>query len=178
MATHSSILAWRIPWTEGPGGLQSMESQRIGHDWATKHIHTHTEFICCLFQFNFAWPQSRLWSVSHVEIHRGLTSLPSCRIILPHQADVDYLLLYPLWSVNQTHCADHVTLPKVPDDGRLTSSEDLLLLRQTLAWDQRFKQSPFCLSPGSRWFFFFPFTLPSRRIAPSLPFWTSLVAQW
>ena len=32
MATHSSILAWRIPWTEGPGGLQSMGSQRVGHD--------------------------------------------------------------------------------------------------------------------------------------------------
>ena len=35
MATHSSILAWRIPWTEEPGGLQSMGSQRVGHDWAT-----------------------------------------------------------------------------------------------------------------------------------------------
>ena len=32
MATHSSILAWRIPWTEDPGGLQSMGSQRVGHD--------------------------------------------------------------------------------------------------------------------------------------------------
>ena len=32
MATHSSILAWKIPWTEKPGGLQSMESQRVGHD--------------------------------------------------------------------------------------------------------------------------------------------------
>ena len=31
MATHSSILAWRIPWTEEPGSLQSMESQRVGH---------------------------------------------------------------------------------------------------------------------------------------------------
>ena len=31
MATHSSILAWRIQWTEEPGGLQSMESQRVGH---------------------------------------------------------------------------------------------------------------------------------------------------
>ena len=30
MATHSSILAWRIPWTEGPGGLQSIGSQRVG----------------------------------------------------------------------------------------------------------------------------------------------------
>ena len=35
MATHSSILAWRIPWMEEPGGLQSMASQRVGHDWAT-----------------------------------------------------------------------------------------------------------------------------------------------
>ena len=32
MATHSSILAWRIPWTEEPGGLQSMGSQRVIHD--------------------------------------------------------------------------------------------------------------------------------------------------
>ena len=32
MATHSSILAWKIPWTEEPGGLQSMGLQRIGHD--------------------------------------------------------------------------------------------------------------------------------------------------
>ena len=32
MATHSSILAWRIPWTEEPDGLQSMESRRVGHD--------------------------------------------------------------------------------------------------------------------------------------------------
>ena len=35
MATHSSILAWRIPWTEEPGGLQSMGSHRVRHDWAT-----------------------------------------------------------------------------------------------------------------------------------------------
>ena len=32
MATHSSFLAWRIPWTEEPGGLQFMASQRVGHD--------------------------------------------------------------------------------------------------------------------------------------------------
>ena len=44
MATHSSILAWRIPWTEEPGGLQSMGSQRVRHDWAhTAHPHTNTQ---------------------------------------------------------------------------------------------------------------------------------------
>ena len=36
MATHFSILAWKIPWTEEPGGLQSMESQRVGHNLVTK----------------------------------------------------------------------------------------------------------------------------------------------
>ena len=36
MATHSSILAWRVPWTEEPGGLQSVGSQRVRHDWATE----------------------------------------------------------------------------------------------------------------------------------------------
>ena len=41
MDTHSSMLAWRIPWTEKPGGLQSMGSQRVGHDWVT-HTHTYT----------------------------------------------------------------------------------------------------------------------------------------
>ena len=38
MATLSSILAWGIPWTEKPGGLQSMELQRIGHDWSSNTI--------------------------------------------------------------------------------------------------------------------------------------------
>ena len=37
MTTHSSILAWRILWTEEPGRLESRGSHRVGHDWATKH---------------------------------------------------------------------------------------------------------------------------------------------
>ena len=40
MATHSSILAWKIPWTEQPGRLQSMGSQRVGHDLVTKQQNT------------------------------------------------------------------------------------------------------------------------------------------
>ena len=38
MATHFGILAWKIPWTEEPGGSQSMRSQRVGHDWASMHL--------------------------------------------------------------------------------------------------------------------------------------------
>ena len=37
MATHSSVPAWRIPWTEEPGGLQSRGSQRVRQDWVIKH---------------------------------------------------------------------------------------------------------------------------------------------
>ena len=43
MVTHSSILPWGIPWTEEPGGLQSVGSQRVGHNWAT-NAHTYTKF--------------------------------------------------------------------------------------------------------------------------------------
>ena len=43
MAIHSSILAWKIPWTAEPGRLPSMGSQRVGHDWATSlSLHFHT----------------------------------------------------------------------------------------------------------------------------------------
>ena len=53
-ATHSSILAWRISWAEEPGGLQSMGSQRVGHNWATDtftfmFIHIHM-YICIHFK--------------------------------------------------------------------------------------------------------------------------------
>ena len=46
MATQSSILAWRIPWTEEPGRVQSMGSQRIGHDWATERQQLGVRVIC------------------------------------------------------------------------------------------------------------------------------------
>ena len=38
MATHSGTVAWEIPWTEEPGGLQSMESQRVKHDLSDYHL--------------------------------------------------------------------------------------------------------------------------------------------
>ena len=51
MATHSSILAWRIPWTEEPGGLQSTGLQRVGHDLSDFTLkHTMMQIII-LFEF-------------------------------------------------------------------------------------------------------------------------------
>jgi len=60
-ATHSSILAWKIPWTEEPGRLQSTGSQRVRHNWAT-NTHTHTHTLCS----NKRFPEQRLISCSYL----------------------------------------------------------------------------------------------------------------
>ena len=53
MANHSSTLAWKIPWTEEPGGLQSMGSQRVGHDWATSlSLYCQTSLSFCVDIFS------------------------------------------------------------------------------------------------------------------------------
>ena len=54
MAIHSSIFAWRIPWMEEPGGLQSTGSQRVGHNWATS--------LCFFFHL-------RSWKVGNLFIY-------------------------------------------------------------------------------------------------------------
>ena len=56
MATHSNILVWKIPQTEEPGKLWSMESQRVGHNWsnsACRHPHTHTPFYLGVLSWKF-----------------------------------------------------------------------------------------------------------------------------
>ena len=73
MATHSSILAWRIPWTEKPGGLQSMGSQRVGHSWVTKQKQQgnfNTDFMFTSVQFSHSVVSDSLWS--HGLPHTGL----------------------------------------------------------------------------------------------------------
>ena len=51
MATHSSILAWEIAWTEEPGGLESMGSPSVRHDIIHAHAQTHTYTFGCLILF-------------------------------------------------------------------------------------------------------------------------------
>ena len=59
MATHSSILARRIPWTEEPGGLQSLGSQRVRHDWATNT--TTTPQLCFPWQCHLETSWAHCW---------------------------------------------------------------------------------------------------------------------
>ena len=63
MATYSSILAWRIPWTEVPGGLQSMGLCRVGHDSATEQTPPPPVFTAALFTTARTWKQPKCSSV-------------------------------------------------------------------------------------------------------------------
>ena len=66
MATRSSILAWRIPWTEEPGGLQSIGLQRVRHDWATKHFTASRNKY--LFLYTRFWSLSYSWNSTILDL--------------------------------------------------------------------------------------------------------------
>ena len=63
MAPHSSILAWKIPWMEEPGRLQSMGSQRVRHNWVTSLTHYCLTGMCCCFHV-LVWKLQKGWNVS------------------------------------------------------------------------------------------------------------------
>ena len=70
MANHSSILAWRIPWTEKPGSQQSMGLERVRHDWMTFtffhifwYIFTFTQFVYYLFEIS-----QNSWCMDYLEM--------------------------------------------------------------------------------------------------------------
>ena len=66
MATHSSILAWKIPRGEEPGRLQSMGSQRVRHDWACMHRYiAHDRYISL-------WHQQRTWYTVQCSLYKPL----------------------------------------------------------------------------------------------------------
>ena len=82
-ATHSSILAWRIPWTEEPGGLKSVRSHRVRHDFSDlAHMHTvciHI-FICVcvpLRNTNIKQPISGPWYLQ-LKLLFSICKLDSC----------------------------------------------------------------------------------------------------
>ena len=81
MAPHASILAWRIPWTEEPDGLQSVGSQRVGRDWVTEHKYVclYTHILCVLFP-------GEPW-LTHSSCEAGRRSfLTVVRFINPHNS--------------------------------------------------------------------------------------------
>ena len=81
MATHSSILAWKIPWTEESGELQSMGSQRVGHNWTHNTHKWYVTFKNRLLE-TLVWLLSCNLALSWV-IHSGGSQMPCCE--KPHE---------------------------------------------------------------------------------------------
>ena len=112
MASHSSILAWRIPRTEEPGMLQSMVSQRVRHDWQTNtHTHTHTHKDVSYSEY----------LQGTVCLSAALYSLALCPWILVTLASSSYKL-FPLISGGCTAVSKH------SPDNELGQSQDSLRL--------------------------------------------------
>ena len=76
MATHSRILAWGIPWTEESGGLQSIGSKRIGHNWCDlARRHTMIWYIAQFFLVFWESPEETLWEPVAMSLNAGLVFL-------------------------------------------------------------------------------------------------------
>ena len=77
MATHSSTLAWKTPWMEEPGGLQSIESQRVGNDWATLLSLSPWTFFGIVFlrDRNENWPFSSPVATAQFSKFAGMLSV-------------------------------------------------------------------------------------------------------
>ena len=98
-ATHCSILTWKIPWREEPGGLQSMESHRVGYDWASMAEHRLWDLRCTN-------PGPQLWKhqvlttrLSGISYHILRCQLPGCKL---HQSTSLYVHLKTArdWIIN------------------------------------------------------------------------------
>ena len=87
MATHSSVLAWRIPWTEKPGRLQSMGSHRVRHDWSDLAAAAAGSRKWKKYSFKYCAPEKcgRLNYCSPV-----ISSSPYGRIFLPHSFEIRF----------------------------------------------------------------------------------------
>ena len=98
MATHSSTLAWKIPWMEEYGRLGSMESQRVGQDWATSLSLFLLPFSLRPFLGSF-FIKPLVWGLSHFSVHFAteviiltiIAVLSPCHHFLPQPCFIVYL---------------------------------------------------------------------------------------
>ena len=145
MATHSSILAWEIPWIEEPGGLQSMGSQRVRHDRAHTDTHTYPKqkarplnIVICLIRKSIQlfshvqllatpWTAARQASLS-ITNSQSLLKLMSVELVMPSN---HLILFHPLFLV-----------PSIFPSVRIFSNESILCIRGPEYWSFSFSSSP------------------------------------
>ena len=149
MATHSSILAWRIPWREEPGRLQSTGSQGVGHDWATS---LHLSLSRTTMKLNW---------IEHL-------SLPLQKLVVVRSLSHDHLFATPLTAAHQSSpsfpiswsllkfmfiesvmlsnhlilCRPLLLLPSIFPSIRVFSNESALHRRWPKCWSFSFSISP------------------------------------
>ena len=103
MTPHSSTLAWKIPWTEGPGGLQSMGSLRVGQDWATSlslftfmHWRRKWQPLQCSCLEN---PRNgAAWWAAIYGVTQSRTGLK--RLIISSSSNTTYTSTFTSWNIN------------------------------------------------------------------------------
>ena len=137
MAIHTSILAWRIPWTEETGGLQSMGLQRVRHDWATiaffqemtrdpRPLHGGRRGICTLSHDIMSLGKNQLWSLLnrsyiYFEVLMFQMSMRKCEKIQMNSKIVLILLNFnwkiPCWVANYifftVNCLKYIKCSKI-----------------------------------------------------------------
>ena len=111
MAIHSIILAWRIPWTEETGRLQSTGSQRVKHDWATQHTHTHISYhntcYVAAYVLDGVFPLAFLIKESCNQSSQGKETLFICVLEMNAQPWLRAQISLVKWSWSSS---DHVTV--------------------------------------------------------------------
>ena len=147
MATHSSVLAWRIPWTEKPGRLQSMGSHRVRHDWSDLAAYLNYYFHYCKYcTLDVGESFSSVQSLSHVHLFvtpwiaarqaslsitnsRSSPRLTSIESVMPSS----HLIL----------CRPLLLLPSIPPSIRIFSNDSTLRMRWPKYWSFSFSIIPF-----------------------------------
>ena len=139
MASHSSILARKIPWTEETGSLQSIGSQRFGHDWANKlslsyiYIYISDQLLSRVRLFATPWIAAHQASLS-ITNSRSSLRLTSTKSVMPSS----HLIL----------CRPLLLLPPIPPSIRVFSNESTLCMRWPKYWSFSFSNSPSKEIPG------------------------------
>ena len=133
MATHSSVLAWRIPGMGEPGGLPSMGSCRVGHDWsysaaaAEEPVPTAVQSLSCVRLFANPWTAARQASLS-ITNSQSLLKLMFVESVMPFN---HLILCHPL-----------LLLPSIFPSIRVFSNESVLYIRWPKYWSSSFSISP------------------------------------
>ena len=142
IATHSSILAWKIPRTEEPSGLQSMGSQRVRHAWMYTHTYTYTHtLLISIIYFDTSAQFSH--SVVHLFAIPWTAALQASLSITNSQSLLKLMFIESVMPSNHLIlCCPLLPLPSIFPSIRVFSNEPVLCIRWPKYWSFSFSISP------------------------------------